>query len=360
MGRGDSRAPFFAPRALLVGGGGEGYTHPAVYKYLIRRLLQAIPVLFIITMVLFLILQLQPEHPWDLLLHNPRITPQDRARVLHYYGFDQPIWVQYLYYVRNLGHFDLGTSYFSHTATLTLIEERLPNTLVLMTAYYIVTLAIAIPIGIIAAVRQYSKFDTFVTTSAFFGFSLPNFWFGLMLIILLAVIPYEHIGFTIFPTDGMHSPGWEGPNLSLAPGTLVDLAWHLVLPVIVLAVQGIAFYSRFIRGSMLEVMNQDYVRTARAKGMSETTVVLKHALRNALLPVITLMGLDIPQLFVGALITEQVFSWPGMGRLFWTAATEYDYQVLMGILTVLAILVVLGNLIADLAYSWADPRIQYR
>jgi peptide/nickel transport system permease protein len=140
----------------------------------------------------------------------------------------------------------------------------------------------------------------------------------------------------------------------------VDLAWHLVLPAVVLAVQFIAAYSRFIRGAMLEVMNQDFIRTARAKGLGERAVVIRHAFRNALLPLITLMGLDIPQLFVGALITEQVFAWPGMGRLFWTSAQQLDYQVLMGILILLALFVVIGNLIADLAYGWADPRIQYR
>jgi len=212
---------------------------------------------------------------------------------------------------------------------------------------------------IIAAVKQYSKFDNAVTTFAFVGYSLPNFWFGLMLIIALAVFPYEHFGFKIFPTSGMSSE--FGPTgYSLIWTQPIDLAWHLVLPSIVLAVQFIAAYSRFIRGAMLEVLNQDYIRTARAKGLGERTVIIRHAFRNALLPLITLMGLDVPRLFVGALITEQVFAWPGMGRLFWESAGKGDYQVLLGIMIILAILVVLGNLIADLAYGWADPRIQYR
>jgi peptide/nickel transport system permease protein len=247
---------------------------------------------------------------------------------------------------------DLGASYFSHQSTLSLIGQRLPNTLLLMGSNYILTLAIAVPIGIIAAVKQYSKFDNFLTTSAFVGISLPNFWFGLMLIIGFAVIPYEHLGFKIFPTSGM----WDNN----AVGDPLNLLWHLVLPTIVLAVQSIAQYARFVRSSMLETLNQDYIRTARAKGLPEPRVVLRHALRNSLLPLITLMGLDIPQLFTGALVTEQVFAWPGMGRLFWDSATKSDYQVLMGILVILAVLVVLGNLVADLAYGWADPRIQYR
>ncbi len=323
-------------------------------KYIVRRVLQAVPLLLVISLILFTIIQLLPEKPWALLLHNPRITPEDRARILAYYGWDQPFVVQYVLYMKHLLQIppDLGNSYFSHQSTLSLIAQRFPNTAILMGSNYIVTLAVAIPIGIIAAVKQYSKFDNLLTTSAFVGISLPNFWFGLMLIILLAVIPFEHFGFKIFPTNSMWDQGHEGDPL--------NLAWHLVLPTIVLAVQSIARYSRYIRSSMLDVLNQDYIRTARAKGLTEARVVLRHALRNSLLPLITLMGLDIPQLFSGALITEQVFAWPGMGRLFWDAASKSDYQVLMGILVIVSLLVVVGNLLADVAYGWADPRIQYR
>jgi peptide/nickel transport system permease protein len=329
-------------------------------KYVIRRILQAIPLLLVISFVLFVILQLLPEKPWDLLLRNPRMTAADRARLLAYYGFNQPFLVQYLTYMRNLLHFDLGFSYFSHQSTVSLIAERLPNTVLLMGTSYIFTLLIAIPIGIIAAVKQYSKLDNFLTTGAFIGISLPQFWFGLMLIILLSVLPYQHLGFRLFPTDGMWDSGHEGNLARLNFGDPLNLAWHLVLPGIVLAVQSIAQYSRFVRSSMLDVLSQDYIRTARAKGLSQLRVVVRHGFRNSLLPLITLMGLDVPQLFAGALITEQVFTWPGMGRLFWESAGKGDYQVLLGIMIILAVLVVLGNLIADLAYGWADPRIQYR
>lgn len=332
-------------------------------KYAIRRSLQAIPLLLIISLILFGILQLQPEHPWDLLLHRPNLSNEAKQHILAYYGFDKPWWYQYGLWMWNLAHLDLGTSYFSHESTLNLIfkEHRFQNTVILMGTAYILTLVIAIPIGIISAVRQYSRFDNIVTGAAFLGFSLPNFWFGLMLIIAFAVFPYEHFhGFKIFPTSGMSSYIGTGTGFGLILQNPLDLAWHLVLPSIVLAVQFIAAYSRFIRGAMLEVLNQDYIRTARAKGLGERSVVIRHAFRNALLPLITLMGLDIPRLFVGALVTEQVFAWPGMGRLFWESAQRVDYQVLMGILIMLAVLVVLGNLIADLAYGWADPRIQYR
>jgi peptide/nickel transport system permease protein len=323
-----------------------------MYQYLVRRLLQAVPLLLVISVLLFAILQLQPIHAWDQLLYRPNLTAGDRARILAYYGFDKPAPVQYLTWMRNLLHLDLGTSYFSHQPTLELIAQRLPNTAILMITAYSLALVLAIPIGVISAVKQYSKFDNFVTTAAFFGFSIPNFWLGLMLIILFAVVPYEHIGFKIFPTSGMYDSGLEGDPF--------NLAWHLVLPAVVLAVQFIAQYSRFIRSAMLDVLNHDFVRTARAKGLSEKRVVTRHAFRNALLPLISLMGLDIPRLFVGALITEQVFAWPGMGRLFWKAAGDGDVQVLMGILILLAVLVVLGNLLADLAYGWADPRVQFK
>jgi peptide/nickel transport system permease protein len=338
-------------------------------KYLIRRTLQSIPLMLIISVILFLILQLQPEKPWDLLLHRPNLTAAARDHILKYYGFDQPIWPwfinghfvmgQYGLWISNLVHGDFGTSIFSHQPTLALVQQRLPNTVILMGTAYLLTLVIAVPIGIISAVKQYSRFDNVVTGLAFVGFSLPNFWFGLMLIIGLSVFPYEHFGFKLFPTSGMVSTfGQDGYQLIWTHP--IDLAWHLVLPSLVLAVQFIAAYSRFIRGAMLEVLNQDFIRTARAKGLGERAVIIRHAFRNALLPLITLMGLDIPQLFVGALITEQVFAWPGMGRLFWESAKQVDYPVLMGMLILLALFVVIGNLIADLAYGWADPRIQYR
>jgi len=329
-----------------------------VYKYVVRRSIQAVPVLFIISIILFAILQAQPVHAWDQLLYRPNLSAADRQRILDYYGFSKPIWYQYGIQVWNWFHGDLGTSYFSHQTTVSLIGQRLPNTIILMGAAYIMVLVISIPIGVIAAVKQYSKFDTFVTTGAFVGFSLPNFWLGLMLIIMLAVWPYEHLGFKLLPTGGMSSELTAG-GFSLIWTSPVDLAWHLVLPATVFAVQFIAQYSRFIRGAMLDIMNQDFVRTARAKGLSEVRVVVRHAFRNALLPLITLMGLDIPQLFVGAIITEQVFAWPGMGRMFLEAAYRNDSQVLMGVLVLLAVLVLIGNLVADVVYGWADPRIQY-
>src|SRR5437764_7087683 len=240
-------------------------------KYLIRRSLQSIPLLFIISILLFTILQLQPEKPWAGFLHRPNMTAAEIHHILAYYGFDKPPWMQYLIWLGNLFHGDFGTSFFSHQSTLSLVAQRLPNTVILMGTAYLLTLVISIPIGIIAAVKQYSRFDNAVTGLAFVGFSLPNFWFGLMLIIGLSVFPYEHFGFKLFPTSGMVSTfGQDGYQLIWTHP--VDLAWHLVLPALVLAVQFIAAYSRFIRGAMLEVLNQDFIRTARAKGLGERAV----------------------------------------------------------------------------------------
>src|SRR5262249_1321463 len=200
-----------------------------MYQYLVRRLLQAVPLLLIVSVLLFVVLQLQPVHAWDQLLYRPNLTAADRARILAYYGFDKPAPVQYLIWLRNIIHFDLGTSYFSHQPTLELIGQRLPNTAILMLAAYSLALALAIPIGVISAVKQYSKFDNVVTAGAFFGFSIPNFWLGLMLIILLAVVPYEHLGFKIFPTSGMYDSGQDGHPFNI-PSPLHPTALLLADP----------------------------------------------------------------------------------------------------------------------------------
>jgi peptide/nickel transport system permease protein len=321
-----------------------------MWRYVVRRLLLGVLTILVITFVVYALLWALPEKPYAFLINRPNQTAANRAAIIARFGADKPFIYQYGIFLKNLVHLDLGESLTQHTTVANAIGLRIGNTGILMISSYIVTLLIAVPIGIISAVRQYSKLDNVVTSLSFVGISLPNFWFGSMLIFAFAVFPHEHGFPTIFPEGGMHSNNSTG---------IIDLAWHLVLPIIVLAVQGIAQYARYIRSSMLEVLSQDYIRTARAKGIAERRVVLRHALRNSLLPLITLMGLDIPQLFVGAVITEFVFNWPGMGRLFVDSATANDYSILLGILLILSIFVVLGNLLADLAYTWADPRISY-
>jgi peptide/nickel transport system permease protein len=321
-----------------------------MWRYIVRRLLLGVLTILVITFVVYALLWALPEKPYAFLINRPNQSLAQKQAIIERFGADKPFIVQYGKFLANLAHFDLGESLTQHTSVANAIGIRAGNTALLMITSYIVTLLIAVPIGIISAVRQYSKLDNIVTSLSFVGISLPNFWFGSMLIFGFAVFPHEHGFPTIFPEGGMHSNNATG---------LLDLAWHLILPVIVLAVQGIAQYARYIRSSMLEVLSQDYIRTARAKGLADRRVVLRHALRNSLLPLITLMGLDIPQLFVGAVVTEFVFNWPGMGRLFVDSASANDYSILLGILLILSVFVVIGNLIADLAYTWADPRISY-
>jgi peptide/nickel transport system permease protein len=321
-----------------------------MWRYVVRRLILGLLTILVITFVVYALLWALPEKPYAFLINRPNQSQAQRAAIIARFGADKPFIYQYGIFLKNLLHLDLGDSLTQHASVKDAIGIRVGNTALLMITSYIVTLLIAVPIGIISAVKQYSKLDNIVTSLSFVGISLPNFWFGSMLIFAFAVFPHEHGFPTIFPEGGMHSNNATG---------ILDLAWHLVLPVIVLAVQGIAQYARYIRSSMLEVLSQDYIRTARAKGLADRRVVLRHALRNSLLPLITLMGLDIPQLFVGAVVTEFVFNWPGMGRLFVDSATANDYSILLGILLILSVFVVLGNLVADLAYTWADPRISY-
>jgi peptide/nickel transport system permease protein len=214
-----------------------------------------------------------------------------------------------------------------------------------MTTVYVVTLLVALPIGILTAVKQYSWFDHLTTGATFAAFSMPTFWLGLLLIITFG------LQLRLLPLGGMLAPG--------APFTVGDLARHLVLPVATLSLVGVGTYVRFLRASMLETTNQDYMRTARAKGLSEPRVVVRHALKNAAIPFVTVAALELPELFGGALVTEQIFGWPGMGRLFYDSVTRYDYPVLMGILAISATFVVLANLLADVIYGYLDPRIRY-
>lgn len=314
-------------------------------RYVARRLVQAVPLLLGITVIAFAVLKATPGGPLAAYEANPSVTPADLARLEHALGLDQPIPIQYASW---LGHFltgDWGYSLATSQPVLRMIGERLPNTLWLMTTVYVVTLLIALPIGVLTAVKQYSWFDHVVTGATFAAFSMPTFWLGLLLIILFGLT------FRMLPLGGMLAPG--------APFTVGDLARHLVLPVATLSLVGVGTYVRFLRASMLETTGQDYMRTARSKGLAERQVISRHALKNAAIPFVTVAALDLPELFGGALVTEQIFGWPGMGRLFYDSVTRYDYPVLMGILAISATFVVLANLLADVLYGYLDPRIRY-
>jgi peptide/nickel transport system permease protein len=247
---------------------------------------------------------------------------------------------------------DMGESIKFRRPVSDMIAERIPNTLILVGVSFLVTLIIALPVGILSARKPYSIFDYTATTLTFIGQSVPVYWLGLALILVFYVaIVNPATGKPLFPAGGMRTIGGEN--------NLLDLAWHLVLPVTALSASWAAWYSRFLRSSLMDVLHEDYVRTARAKGASDRMVYYKHALRNAVLPLVTLIGLDLPSLFAGALFIETIFAWPGMGRLFWDAARGRDYPVLLAVVMIDAVIIIFCNILADLFYGILDPRVKY-
>ncbi len=320
--------------------------------YFFRRLLTSIPLLIGITVISFMVIHLAPGEPTDMVTDmNPEISAESRQRLRELYGLDKPLHVQYWNWFSRLLKLDFGYS-FSPDGRLVLdkVTERLPITILINVLSLLLILAVALPIGVASAARQYSLFDKVSTVFVFVGFSVPTFWLALLLMILFG------IKLDWLPISGIHSIDFE--RLS-AWGVFWDSASHLILPVFVSAFGGLAGMSRYTRGSMLEVIRQDYITTARAKGLSERVVIYKHALRNALLPVITILGLSIPALIGGSVIFETIFAIPGMGQLFYQSVMSRDYPVIMGVLVIGAALTLLGNLIADVSYSLADPRIRH-
>jgi peptide/nickel transport system permease protein len=323
-------------------------------RFIIRRSLQAIPLLFIVSMIVFGMLNLAPGGP---MAHYERravgLSPEDLDRVRRQLGLDDPVYIQYLKWMRQVLQGDLGESLMTRRPVSTEIRERLPRTALLMASAFGLTLLIAIPFGVISAVRQYSFFDHFVTTLAFVGQSIPQYWLGLILIVIFyGMLDHPFRDGPMFPSGGMSTLG--------EPFSIRDRLWHLVLPVTMLSLAWVAWYSRYLRASMLEVVHQDYVRTARAKGLKETIVIMRHAFRNAAIPLVTIMALDLPLIFSGALFTEVIFSWPGMGRLFFDAAQRRDYALLMSVIMITSFLIILSNLLADIVYGLLDPRIRYQ
>lgn len=314
-------------------------------RYVIRRLVQTLPLLFAISVVSFAILKFTPGGPLSAYEGNPDFTEADRLRLEKAFGLDQPLPVQYASWIGSFVRLDWGYSYSSHQPVLSLIGERLPNTLYLMGTVFLVVLLIAIPVGVFTSTKQYSVFDHVITGATFAFLSTPTFWLGLLLIIVFG------LQLRWLPLGGIATTG--------ADFDVIDRLRHLVLPVMTLALVQVGGHVRYLRASMLETIGQDYMRTARAKGLSEWALTMRHAFKNAAIPLVTIVALDLPELFVGALVTEQIFGWPGMGRLFWDAATRSDYPVLQGILAVSSALIVLANLAADVVYGYLDPRIRY-
>ncbi|HLY23223.1 MAG TPA: ABC transporter permease [bacterium] len=321
-------------------------------RYLARRLLQALPLLLLVSAAVFFLINIVPGGPTAAYENNPRLTSEDIARIEAELGLNQPIHVRYLRWLGAVAHGDWGYSLVTKRPVLVEIGERFPNTLYLIGIQYLVTLAIAIPAGTLSAVRQYSVFDHATTTVAFMGQSIPIFWFGLILIIVFHVTLRNPLsGLPLLPAGGMYTIG--------EPFSAGDRIQHLILPVAMLTLANCAAIVRYVRASMIEVLHADYIRTARSKGASGRRVVWGHALKNAALPVVTIIALDLPVLFGGALFTETIFSWPGMGRLFYDSALRFDYALLMSIVMITAILIVLSNLAADVGYAYLDPRIRY-
>jgi peptide/nickel transport system permease protein len=318
----------------------------------VRRSLQSIPLLLLISIILYAILYNMPGGPLAPYLSNPHITPADIERLKHNLGMDQPVPIQYLKWLGRVLTGDFGYSTSNSEPVFQAIVERIPATLELMLTSFVFSVVIGVTAGIISAVYRYSFVDYFITTLAFFGQSMPVFWFALMMQLAFAVhgIPLP-FGYQI-----------QLPSAGISTSDTFDLSdrlAHLVLPTIVLSLLSLALYSRFMRSSLLEVLGTDYMRTAAAKGLSFRTILFKHGLKNAMIPVVTILALSLPGILGGAIITETIFAWPGTGRLFYNGLLQSDIPLLMGILIMLAFLVVFSNLLADVIYAWLDPRVKY-
>ncbi|MCJ7661858.1 MAG: ABC transporter permease [Anaerolineales bacterium] len=343
-------------------------------QYIIRRLLQAIPMLLLLSVLLFALVNLAPGGPLASQSRSRRRSAEKEASLKRQFGLDKPLPVQYFIWLvgndwmqvdsdgdgekdsygtrKGILRGDFGFSFRNREPVLDEIFDRLPNTIYLMTITLIVVAIVAIPVGILSAIKQYSAFDIGATTLSFMGQAIPEFWLGLILVLIIySWLDNPFTGESLLPSGGMYTIGEES--------SVLDRIRHLILPVTMGVVGWVAWYSRFLRSSMLDVINQDYIRTARAKGLVERKVLYKHALRNALIPLLTMFALDFPYIFAGSIYVELIFSWPGMGRLYYDAATYRDYPILLAVLIIYAGVIVFANLMADIGYGFLDPRVRY-
>lgn len=322
-------------------------------RYAFKRLLQAVPLLLGIATVSFFIVHLAPGDPTDMFLgpeFRREMDPELIEMVRERWGLNDPLHVQFLHWIGNLAQGDLGQSFRYRRPVVDLIWERIPYTLQLTLLALLVDALLGIALGIVSAVKQYSLVDKTVTLGSLVVYSIPGFWMALMLVLVFSV----NLGW--FPTSQTRSLDYQ---MLGAWQQLVDRAWHLVLPVFVLGVASAAGTARYMRNRLLEVLSEEYVLAARARGLSEKVVILKHAVRNALIPIITIFGMSLPFLLGGAVLIEEIFAWPGMGRLAVEAIGNRDYPVIMATTMMAAVLVVVGNLLADVAYAAVDPRVSY-
>jgi peptide/nickel transport system permease protein len=323
-----------------------------MFIYSIKRALLMVPILLGITLLSFSVMHMAPGGPAEAQMDfSAKASAEARERLRKLYGADQPVHKQYLTWLKKFVTLDFGEAFADGRKVKDKILERLPITLTINLLSLFVVLLIAIPIGIMSATHQYSVLDRATTMFVFVGYSMPHFWMALLLIYLFGV------QWGVLPISGKESLDTTGFTTLQ---WFIERAQHLILPVFVSAIGGLAGFSRYMRNNMLEVMRQDYIRTARAKGLPESTVIYKHALRNALMPVITILGLSLPGIIGGSVIMETVFGIDGMGRLMFQAVFSRDYNVAMGILVPAAVLTMLGNFLADIGYAWADPRVRLR
>jgi peptide/nickel transport system permease protein len=321
-----------------------------VQGYIARRLLGVLPMVFLVSLVLFFALRLVPGGPLAVYTRG-NVNPATIEVLREKLGLNRPLIEQYVAWLGPALQGDLGYSFRTNRPVTDEILARVPATLLLVGTTFLIVLVVAVVLGTYSARHQHSRSDIGLTTISFVGAAMPVFWLGMLLILLDATIRNPATGRPFLPIGGISTPG--------QPFSIPDLIAHMILPVICLGVGWVSWYSRYVRSSMLDVIHLDYIRTARAKGVRERTVIYKHALKNAALPLITLIALDLPYLFAGALFVEIIFAWPGLGNFFYFSTVNRDYAVMMGIVVFIAVFVIIGNLIADIAYSYVDPRVRY-
>lgn len=315
-----------------------------------RRFLSSIPVFIGVSVIIFLLISYAGD-PLSKYKNNPRVSKEDISRLRRNMGLDKPVHVRYVTWVSDFAKGDLGQSISKKQPVIDLIKARIPATALLMVTSFAISSIIAIFIGTISAIKRNKPLDHIITGVSFLGYSIPTFWLGLMLQLYLGYQLWQATGVKVFYVSGIQSIG--------GGGGFVDLLQHMALPVIALSVAQVAQWSRYQRSSMIEVLDAPYLKTARAKGLNERQVIFRHALKNSLIPVATIMAMDMAYMFNGAVIIESVFSWPGMGSLFYEAVLKHDYPLVMGIMMISAFLVILFNLLSDLLNAYLDPRIRY-
>jgi peptide/nickel transport system permease protein len=315
-------------------------------RYFVKRMLEIIPLVFLVSLICFALMQATPGGPTAMLSNNPMVRPEDTARIRANFGFDEPVIVQYFMWLeRVILHGDFGHSFVTGEPVIEMIRQRLPATLELMGSAFLLAFLLGISGGIVAALKRYTRYDSIITLVALVGVSIPVFWVGLMAMMLFTV------KWRLLPSAGMFSLG--------VPFSIIDHLRHLLMPALVLSLLFIASWSRYMRASLSEVLQMNYIDVARAKGATRGSVVFKHAIRNAAIPVLTVIALNLPALFTGSIITETIFAWPGMGRLFYDGLLRQDYTRLMGIIFIASALIAVLNLIADTIHGLLDPRTRF-